>query len=35
LNDPFTSAGASKDPFGGSGFADFASFESKVRLRLI
>ncbi|XP_046445364.1 epidermal growth factor receptor substrate 15-like 1 isoform X2 [Daphnia pulex] len=29
LSDPFTSAGASKDPFGGSGFADFASFESK------
>ena len=35
LSDPFASAAASKDPFGVSGFADFASFESKVRLRLI
>ena len=36
LNDPFAAAGtsssASKDPFGGSGFADFASFDTKVSL---
>lgn len=30
-HDPFNAPGSgSSDPFGGSGFADFASFESKV-----